>query len=196
MKGSFKPVSFDQLKINPANIGWNNVKLLFKVQDPLKGINEDLSIDWQGQKLPLNGQFTDPGTLSNAFEAPLVMSATDSDTSKTYSMSFTLNGSTQLLFSPLARDNSIEVKSAWADPAFTGIRLPDNRVVDDKGFTAQWKFMNRTLPQTTDRPVFDVAAAGFGVDLLIRVDNYDKTERSIKYALLCIILTFAALFLI
>jgi inner membrane protein len=35
-----------------------------------------------------------------------------------------------------------------------------------------------------------------GANLLIPVDNYNKTERSVKYALLCIILTFAAFFLI
>jgi inner membrane protein len=35
-----------------------------------------------------------------------------------------------------------------------------------------------------------------GANLIIPVDGYDKTERSVKYALLCIILTFAAFFLI
>ena len=35
-----------------------------------------------------------------------------------------------------------------------------------------------------------------GASLLVPVDSYDKTERSVKYALLCIILTFASFFLI
>jgi inner membrane protein len=35
-----------------------------------------------------------------------------------------------------------------------------------------------------------------GANLIIPVDGYDKTERSVKYALLCIILTFASFFLI
>ena len=35
-----------------------------------------------------------------------------------------------------------------------------------------------------------------GADLLIPVDTYDKTERSVKYALLCIMLTFSAFFLV
>ena len=38
--------------------------------------------------------------------------------------------------------------------------------------------------------------SAMGANLIIPVDGYDKTERSVKYALLCIILTFAAFFLI
>ena len=38
--------------------------------------------------------------------------------------------------------------------------------------------------------------AAFGVDLYIPVNGYQKTLRTIKYALLCILLTFAAFFLI
>ena len=37
--------------------------------------------------------------------------------------------------------------------------------------------------------------AAFGVDLYIPVNGYQKTLRTIKYALLCILLTFAAFFL-
>jgi len=41
-----------------------------------------------------------------------------------------------------------------------------------------------------------IGTAAFGVDLFIPVNGYQKTERTIKYALLCILLTFAAFFLI
>jgi inner membrane protein len=42
----------------------------------------------------------------------------------------------------------------------------------------------------------NVQASAMGANLIIPVDQYDKTERSVKYALLCIMLTFAAFFLI
>ena len=41
-----------------------------------------------------------------------------------------------------------------------------------------------------------IGASAFGVDLFIPVNGYQKTLRTIKYALLCILLTFAAFFLI
>jgi inner membrane protein len=41
-----------------------------------------------------------------------------------------------------------------------------------------------------------ISSAAFGVDLFIPVNGYQKTLRTVKYALLCILLTFAAFFLI
>lgn len=41
-----------------------------------------------------------------------------------------------------------------------------------------------------------ISSAAFGVDLFIPVNGYQKTLRTIKYALLCILLTFAAFFII
>jgi inner membrane protein len=42
----------------------------------------------------------------------------------------------------------------------------------------------------------DLSASSFGANLYVPVNNYQKTTRSIKYAVLCILLTFAAFFLI
>ena len=50
----------------------------------------------------------------------------------------------------------------------------------------------------TPRPISEtyISNAAFGVDLFIPVNGYQKTLRTIKYALLCILLTFAAFFII
>ena len=56
--------------------------------------------------------------------------------------------------------------------------------------------MNRSVPQVWKNNFYDLSASVLGADLLITVDSYDKTERSVKYALLCIILTFASFFLV
>jgi len=45
-------------------------------------------------------------------------------------------------------------------------------------------------------PVSPVAQSSFGVNLFIPVNGYQKTLRTVKYALLCILLTFTAFFLI
>ena len=51
-------------------------------------------------------------------------------------------------------------------------------------------------PQVWKDAVYDLSSASFGVDLFIPVSGYQKTMRSVKYAVLCILLTFAAFFLI
>jgi len=89
------------------------------------------------------------------------------------------------------------MNSTWSSPSFTGIKLPDTRQLGDSGFVAKWKFLNRSTPtawKADNTHFFDAMA--MGADFKITVDSYDKTLRSVKYSLLCIILTFAAFYLI
>jgi inner membrane protein len=52
------------------------------------------------------------------------------------------------------------------------------------------------VPPVWKNNFYDLSSSVIGADLIIPVDSYDKTYRSVKYALLCIILTFASFFLI
>ncbi len=129
---------------------------------------------------------------------------------------------------PLGRNTQVNIRSNWPNPSFDGAFLPDERDVDESGFTARWEVLhlNRNFPQawkgsqyrfTTpgaspsspdnyyyDRPPVDVAqtvstkASGyrFGVNLLRPVDEYQKSMRSAKYAILFISLTFLVFFFV
>ncbi len=129
---------------------------------------------------------------------------------------------------PLGRNTQVNIRSDWPNPSFDGAFLPDERDVDESGFTARWEVLhlNRNFPQawkgsqyrfTTpgaspsspdnyyyDRPPVDVAqtvsteASGyrFGVNLLRPVDEYQKSMRSAKYAILFISLTFLVFFFV
>jgi inner membrane protein len=88
------------------------------------------------------------------------------------------------------------MQSTWTNPSFTGVKLPDSRTVGSSGFSSEWKYMNRSIPQAWKDGFNDLSASVVGTDLMITVDSYNKTERSVKYALLCIILTFSAFFLV
>jgi inner membrane protein len=88
------------------------------------------------------------------------------------------------------------MQSSWEAPSFTGVKLPDSREVSDSGFHAKWKFLNRSIPMAWKDAAVPVESTAIGADLKIPVDGYDKTQRATKYAILCIILTFAAFFLI
>lgn len=196
INGKFNALKWQQLKVPPENILWNEAALLFKVQDHMKGINEDIAVKWNDSSLVFNPQEAGFSQMENGFSASLPFNIDEAGKEHSYSMKFSLNGSEQLLFSAAAKENKLKMQSAWPDPGFIGVKLPDTRQVNDSGFTAEWKYLNRSVPQVWKNTFYDLSQSVLGTDLLISVDSYNKTERSVKYALLCIVLTFAAFFLI
>jgi inner membrane protein len=56
--------------------------------------------------------------------------------------------------------------------------------------------LNRSFPQQWKANTFDLGPSAFGVSLIVPVDTYQQTTRCVKYAILIIILTFTAFFLI
>jgi len=196
LSGKFDSLQWQQLTSSPDNILWDQAALFFKVEDHIKGINEDIFVNWNGNKIVFTPQSSGQSFLTEGFVAPTPFTSGEAGKDHSFSIQFFLNGSEQLVFTPVARENKIQMRSVWPNPSFTGIKLPDTREVRDSGFIANWKFMNRTIPPVWKNTTYDLSSSVLGADLLIPVDSYDKTERSVKYALLCIILTFAAFFLI
>jgi inner membrane protein len=73
-----------------------------------------------------------------------------------------------------------------------------SRNIDDAGFTAQWKILhlNRSYPQIWIGNEYNINNSEFGVRLLMPVDEYQKTTRTAKYAIMFIALTFLSFFMI
>jgi inner membrane protein len=97
----------------------------------------------------------------------------------------------------------VDLKSNWPHPSFTGEFLPVQRKFDANGFTAHWAttFFSTNLEEELHRCDRQRACENFtsyrlGVSFVNPVDQYLKTERAIKYALLFITLTFASFFLL
>jgi inner membrane protein len=117
-----------------------------------------------------------------------------------FTAELTLNGSEHLQFIPVGKQTLVKVTSPWSDRSCVGRYLPEQRTVDAAGFSAHWKILqiNRSFAQHwTGAPGMDphVADFAFGVRLLQPVDEYQKTMRSAKYAIMFISLTFLAFFL-
>jgi inner membrane protein len=115
-----------------------------------------------------------------------------------FSATVSLKGTGNLLFVPTGRETRAEATSSWPNPSFTGSALPDLRTVQDSGFVASWKVLslNRKYPQQWKQGVYDLNSSAFGVNLIVPVDTYQQTTRSVKYAILIIGLTFTAFLLI
>ncbi|NOR44825.1 MAG: cell envelope integrity protein CreD [Candidatus Delongbacteria bacterium] len=116
-----------------------------------------------------------------------------------FSYNLKLDGSCELLFTPLGKETSVELRSEWADPNFTGNFLPNERDISDSGFVAKWNVMhlNREYPQNWEGEGLKnkIKGSRFGVKLIIPVDDYRKISRSVKYLLLFVSLTFLMFFL-
>ncbi len=194
--GKFGPLKWESLKIPRESILWEEAAIIFRVSDHIKGINQDIDIKWNDTTVRLNPQAPGFSGYDGALTATIPFNAASAANDHNFTMSFLLNGSEQLLFAGSARDNKLVMQSSWDSPSFTGARLPDTREVSDSGFTAKWQYLNRVTPQVWTNTTYNFDTSSIGADLVISVDSYDKTLRSVKYALLCIILTFSAFFLI
>lgn len=119
-----------------------------------------------------------------------------------FSLTLQLNGSQGLYVVPVGRTTTVKLTSNWATPSFSGEFLPETREVTDDGFTAQWKVLdlNRSYGQhvsaTNQKDIDMMASSRFGVQFIQAVDQYQQNMRSVKYAILIILLTFVAVFFI
>lgn len=113
-----------------------------------------------------------------------------------------LKGSEDLSFLHMGKNTTVTVSGNWNNPSFTGNYLPEQRSITDKDFSGTWKMshFNRPFPQqwigAKVLNTKDESKATFGVKFLLPVDQYQKTTRSAKYAILIILLSFISLFLI
>lgn len=127
---------------------------------------------------------------------------------ETFSFSLVLpfKGSGDLMFAPVGQTTTVNLTSDCITPSFNGYYLPDERRVTDTGFLAEWKVLaiNRDYPQVLDASFIgsyqygtsDFNNSTFGVQLKVPVEQYQQTERAVKYAFLIILLTFAAVFFV
>jgi inner membrane protein len=219
LKGTFGRLAPEKSGIAAEKLIWNEAYVKLSLTD-IKGLNEPIRFKWKDSVVelaPLSAVSTKDGV-----SAVLGAASVDDIQQTDFSADIDLNGSEQLLFTPLGKSTTVQVSSSWKDPSFTGTILPQSSGLSDSGFKATWKSMahTRSFPQQwvdeavqldvqvasqlngrddyadTNISSSSVSSSSFGVNLFIPVNGYQKTMRTVKYAILCILLTFAAFFLI
>lgn len=110
-----------------------------------------------------------------------------------------LRGSETISFVPTGKVTAVSLSSPWPNPSFSGAYLPSERSVSEKGFQATWKVLdlNRDYPQEWKGKLYKnrLKGSSFGVGLFTPVDFYQKSMRTVKYAILFVVLTFTAFFI-
>ncbi len=179
-----------------ADLRLDQAQLCLGVSD-YKGIEESVSVLLNDTTYELSPGLPTRILNTNGLSAPVRLTPDDLGKTFSFSIKMQLKGSGNLNFLPMAGNSHFQIQSTWADPSFNGYSLPSQRVVKDSGFTAQWHFNKASLPFKTVLQRLDTdQGLAFGVTMAQPADQYAKTERSVKYAILFIGLTFALFFII
>lgn len=183
--------------ITPDQVQWADAKICFGISD-FKGIEERLVIRFNGMENELSPGLPSDDTSEKGLSAPIAIAVSDMGKPLNYQIHLKIKGSEMLHFVPLSGNSHYSLESTWPSPSFDGNNLPSERTVSEKGFTAVWNFNKANLPFGTvlNDFKFDQSALSFGVTMIQPADQYAKTNRSIKYAILIIGLTFSLFFII
>lgn len=225
LSGQFDLSVISRQNVQPSQIRWNDAKLIIGLSD-LKGIKENVSLQSNGQTInfepgiPVENLEAGSGiaavSVSDKFAVPyelftvglnvkidsLIKPGSDLQEVLPFVVSLKMNGSEGLYIVPIGKTTTADIKSDWATPSFDGEFLPQTRKIDKTGFSAQWKVLdlNRSFGQVirTDNSnaINQMASSRFGVRFIQAVDQYQQNMRSVKYAILIILLTFVAVFFI
>ena len=193
--GNFNLNNLKDLNLKDGTIQYKEAMLEFAVSD-LKGVTEPIQMKWNGQNYDAEAGIVNCTTLQKGFhmKSPLAPDL------QNYPFTFDLhlNGSEEIRFTPIGKQTQAAIAADWQHPSFTGSFLPKTRNILENKFTAEWTVLNlnRNLPQVSFDAPFAFDWTYFGVQLFYPVDQYQKTTRTVKYAIMFISLTFLAFFLI
>ena len=196
INGVFNPLDFTLADVEKNDIHYDQATLNIGITD-LKGIEKQISLNWNDSIIYFNSGTTSRDIAYSGINTPILISE-DNIEQYSFAMELDIKGSQYLYFIPVGKTTDINLKSDWQSPSFTGNYLPDERLLNENGFTANWNILhlNRNYPQVWKGREYSVNDSAFGTDLLLPVDNYTKSYRVARYAILFIALTFLVFFFV
>lgn len=217
VEGYFDTPDFSQWKINNEDVLWDEAFITIGITD-MRGIKEEVRFKWNDSSLLMKPGFENkelfhsgmhvmlPEILDSAGILELDRASSKERERKRFDFAFNLNlnGSRDLSFIPIGKQNNINISSDWSNPSFYGSFLPTERQISDTSFKANWaltyfgrSFKQSWLDEERDRDLENnLNKSKFGVKLLLPVDYYQMSTRAAKYGILFISLTFVIYFLV
>ncbi|MDD2345301.1 MAG: cell envelope integrity protein CreD [Bacteroidales bacterium] len=191
IKGNFAKPDIQQLNLNTEDILWDEAYISLGIND-MRGIKKKINILWDNQSVEMQPGIPSVDVINSGVSAKIPIP----ENNISFDVFIDLNGSEMLSFTPVGKETIVKISSPWNSPSFDGSFLPDNRNITADGFTADWNVLNlnRNYPQQWIGSNNSTESSQFGVKLLFPVDQYLKTERSAKYAIMFIFLTFTLIF--
>jgi inner membrane protein len=180
-----------------TEIDWAGATITVGISD-MRGITEAIDFRWNNEKMDCEPGVSIENIVKSGITVNNPLDLENKTESYRFSINISLNGSKAISFVPLGKETTAKINSSWTDPSFNGAFLPASRDISAQGFSATWKVLelNRNYPQRWTEKNVDLASSAFGIELILPGDTYQLTERSIKYAILFISLTFMSFFFI
>ena len=197
--GQFNTPDFDKLNIAEKDILWQRAFISVMLADK-RGLNEIPVLRWNDKSFIFGPAEKVIDTYSSIVQTDLKDIEIENKSYNTFSFDLDVRGSRLLRFLPFGKQTQAFVQSNWKTPKFIGTSLPLSHTIKESGFKAQWKTLelNRNYPQQWRSSDFGIEALNssiFGVEFLMPVSVYQQTNRSVKYAVLFVVLTFISYFL-
>ena len=211
LNAHFNPLTLERLQATGAleraeDVQWKDAFVLTRISD-IKGIQPESQLSINGKKTELLPGGKSTGIIANVKGLGLAKPLD-------VEMTLALHGSQSLQVAPMGKTTTVSLAAPWHTPSFDGGYLPSTREVSSEGFNASWGVSYFARPfnqewgdrqatvstgynsQSESKGQWEsVKKASFGVKLLDSVDFYRQIERSHKYGVLFLSLTFLALFL-
>jgi len=139
--------------------------------------------------------------MQSGFHAPVTLTVPSNGAGQVHELEAKLivKGSQSIQFIPLGSSTEVNVSSSWPHPSFIGDLLPDQRTINDEGFSASWDVphLARNYPQSfLDSDHVNLNELVAGVNLFEPVSLYAQIFRAVKYGFLFVLLTYLSLFIL
>ncbi|MEL6252281.1 MAG: cell envelope integrity protein CreD [Bacteroidota bacterium] len=195
--GEFDWPDFSKFDIDQSHVLWDEAYIEVGISD-MRGIQDKVIIDLQGTEYEFEAGLKRKDLAQSGINTDIDWAKLEGAKAPTFEMNLNLNGSQSLYFVPLGKETEVNMYADWKDPSFKGAFIPDSHDISEEHFQANWKIfdLNRNFPQEWIGNSHSPSQSAFGVHLMIPVDEYSKSMRSAKYAILCISLTFLIFFFI
>ncbi|MBK7286536.1 MAG: cell envelope integrity protein CreD [Flavobacteriales bacterium] len=186
------------LPTTASALRWNEAELCLGISD-LRSIKQQVSAKLAVSSLAFEPGLPSDDLIASGLSADMPMDSSALSRPFDLSIVLELNGSGSFRVVPTGRNTSASARSSWPDPSFQGAFLPDSSTVSADGFTAHWTVLhlNRPYPQEfTGSRNMELEASAFGPDLILPVDEYQKSTRAAKYGLMLIVMVFLVFFFV
>lgn len=194
--GAFEPLDLASLEARFGAARLDQAEVVVGASDS-RGLRS-AALTWDGEAIPLEAG---GGASGGAVLRGLV--GRDAAEGASFTLSLGLRATRRISAIPVGDRSTLEMKSSWPHPSFSGRFLPDHHDIGDAGFSASWTTHKLArgfpsisadgaplngLPEIVRMSNLDV---GFGA--YEPVNLYKSVQRSLKYGVLFIALTLVSI---
>ncbi len=199
VKASFGMPDFTPWRVDARDVLWKEAAIVLEVAG-MNGLRAPVELAHERAASAFAPAKGESGLFPGAIRAALPAGAIGAGGAADFSLSLSLQGGKSIGFLPFGEQTRVRLASSWPSPSFNGSFLPVDRSLASDGFSADWSVLSlgRSYPQAWRSGEIEAEAlrgSRFAVDLMIPVDAYLKSERSVKHGVLFVLLPFVALFL-